>query len=344
MSTQHYGTRYEYTREDFFQDALIWRSMGFCVMPIGPDKKPLMRWKHLQQRRPTDRQIGNMFRYQRNRHICGLAVICGRISRGLACRDFDTLDGYRAWAAAYPDLADLLPTVRTARGYHVYCRFWREHYEKFDNGELLADSRHYVVLPPSHHPSGVRYEWMSGIPSSIRDFPLLSRAASGFCCFTHTQSEIPNANATESISLQEEPFRDAGPDPHQINKLYCVTGMNVRPSDSLGGRDGSVNDILDLTRPSRQGTRHHCLFRLARRLKGSPTFAHKPASEMEPIVRGWFQRALPYIGTKEYKVTWTDFCYMWERITTPIHTGTSLESSAHKQSALHRAPIGSRTR
>ena len=45
-----------------------------------------------------------------------------RRSGGTAVWDFDPEDAYHAWRSPKPDLSAMLPTVRAARGYHVYFR------------------------------------------------------------------------------------------------------------------------------------------------------------------------------------------------------------------------------
>ena len=53
-----------------------------------------------------------------------------------------------------------MPTVKTARGYHVYGRLEEEAFVTFADGELRADSGHYVVLPPSVHETCAVYSWV----------------------------------------------------------------------------------------------------------------------------------------------------------------------------------------
>src|SRR5258708_5847746 len=64
---------------DYLQIALEFRAWGFTTFPVRPDKRPACRWQDLQERRPTDRQIGRLF--DRTRGRCGgVAVITGRAS------------------------------------------------------------------------------------------------------------------------------------------------------------------------------------------------------------------------------------------------------------------------
>src|SRR4051794_2221366 len=81
---------------DFLQEALVYRGFGWSVLPCVR-KKGAVGWKPLQKCRPTDKGIGRMFKRARQR-VTGVAVVCGRVSGGLAVRDFDTREAYRQWA------------------------------------------------------------------------------------------------------------------------------------------------------------------------------------------------------------------------------------------------------
>jgi hypothetical protein len=158
------------TRQDLYQFALIYRELGWRVFPVA-DKKPVCRWKRFQYEPiPLWLSISLLDRPG----VTGLAVMCGWVSgwravagrpaRKLCVRDFDTVDGYRRWADRYPEVAAVLPTVRTARGFHIY--LWSP-YEinrrikgTWADGELKASSKAYVLAPPSQHPSGGVYAWV----------------------------------------------------------------------------------------------------------------------------------------------------------------------------------------
>ena len=127
----------KYQAYSFTQEALIYRYWGFSVFPVGREKKPLVSWKPYQRRRPHDCVLGTLFG---NAKVTGLAVVLGEISQGLAVRDFDTVESYLDWEKAHPELAKRLPTVRTRRGFHVFCRLTKPSFAKWDDGELRGNS------------------------------------------------------------------------------------------------------------------------------------------------------------------------------------------------------------
>ncbi len=156
--------------------ALEYHRMGFSVIPLGENKCPAIRWKRYQTNRADERAIRRWFARERG----GIAVIFGSISGGLASRDFDDLRGYELWARSNPRLAKLLPTVETNRGRHVYFTVGPDGEREFRmsiskpnskgavpcrNGELRIGVGCYSVLPPSRHPSGHIYRWISSFDS-----------------------------------------------------------------------------------------------------------------------------------------------------------------------------------
>lgn len=156
------------------ETALEWLDRGCSVIPLSRRAKhPAVKWKRYQTERPTERDLQRWF----SRGQFNLAVIFGDISGGLGSMDFDDVAAYHSWASTFPDTAELLPTVETRRGRHVYFRTHincvrelRERLGKcpdrigalqFGYGELRLGAGCYSVLPPSTHPTGFEYRWLS---------------------------------------------------------------------------------------------------------------------------------------------------------------------------------------
>ncbi len=126
-----------------------------CVIPVYPRSKlAAVKWKPYQDERPDRDTVKTWFR----QGVRNIAVIVGDVSNGLTCRDFDTRREYSNWSKAHPELAKILPTVRTSKGYHVYFRSDAQGCRNISNGELRG-SRCICLLPNSLHESGVKYEW-----------------------------------------------------------------------------------------------------------------------------------------------------------------------------------------
>lgn len=283
---------------DLHQAALEFRSWGWSVFPLGRNKLPVVGWRRFQVRRPTDRELGRLF--DRN-GVGGLAVVTGSVSGGsdwvLACRDFDTADAYQGWAASNPGRATALPTVRTARGFHVYCRLrGPDTFVKYDDGELRASRRHYVALPPSRHPSGRLYRWHPHRPDSLRDFPVLSPADTGFLAGTPSRTVREDTPPFSTPESTEEP-------PNGLCPLSASVGLDLLPEP--------VREAVLRSQPVRAGQREDRLLYLARSLadigRGIP-----PAHWLQAVLC-WWRLARPVIGTKGFPETWAAFARAWKR-------------------------------
>ncbi len=141
--------------------ALSYAHRGWSVVPIKPgEKRPSVDWQKFQTRRATDAEIET---WCADPSLTAIALVLGPISGGIYARDFDVGDSYDEWAAEYPEYARSLPTVKTGKGAHVYATMPLDSglkgIEVYRDGELRV-SGGIVLLPPSLHPSGIRYKWI----------------------------------------------------------------------------------------------------------------------------------------------------------------------------------------
>ncbi len=141
---------------EFREHALEYARLGFSVIPVRGKKPTIRSWKPYQT---TPMGPGEIARRFSSPKVTGLAVILGSVSGDLCCRDFDRVEAYRAWARKFPGYAATLPTVQTARGFHVYFRAKAVRTHKFEDGELRGEGG-YCLLPPSRHPDGPIYSWI----------------------------------------------------------------------------------------------------------------------------------------------------------------------------------------
>ena len=296
--------------QDFLQASLTYRAWGWASFPLGGGvslkdaKKPKVRWTPWKRTRPRDDEIAGMFRYA-GESVGGLAVVTGRVSGGLVVRDFDKPEAYHVWAEENPDLAADAPTSSTGRGFHVYARNrGPELYAKFSDGELIGDSLHYAVLPPSIHPTGRRYRWLNREPFRVEDLPLVTLSETGFIPRTNTQ--------IDARERQEEGFQE-----EEKPNTSCVPLCTPSPGSSLlSSLPLPIREAVLRTIPHRMGQRHLSLFRLAQSLRDiSPGVQ---AGGWADAVRAWWIEAYPVIGTKDWSVTWNDFADAWKRADLPM--------------------------
>jgi hypothetical protein len=160
---------------DSLRMALAYRAIGWSVVPqLAQEKKPTVRWKPFQEELPSGELIRSWYQQWPD---AGVALICGSIS-GVLVVD---VDGSEAHQVLLERLGGTLPPAPKALSgsgqpdrYHLFLQHpsletkakvtpWHPKLEFRGNGSI-------VILPPSQHRSGNRYQWASG--ASLNDLPL----------------------------------------------------------------------------------------------------------------------------------------------------------------------------
>jgi hypothetical protein len=284
--------------EDLLTAALGYQARAWSIIPtVG--KEARAPWKRFQSCPASPAELQSLFALQ---GVDGLAVILGSVSGGLACRDFDDPDLYKQWAESHPDLAVILPTVRTHRGAHVYCHAPKERYFDFGppKGEYRGDSRHYCLLPPSIHGKGSPYVWSVPLPTG----PLtkIEPVAAGLVCNTEDTEHSEDTDNPDNTPLTTRPA------------LSVSSALSVLHAPS-------IEELILRTLPTGPGMRAHRLFDLARALKAVPHLADADFDALRPIIQRWHKLARPAISTQEFEESWIDFLRAWDRVRFPAGTG-----------------------
>lgn len=142
--------------------ALQYYDVGFSVIPIEfRGKKPLVVWQQYQVTRASKEQIEQWFNQYPNANV---GVVTGAIS-GIVVIDIDTIEKIE-----YP-----LPETATSRtgrdGRHLFCKhpgqIVKNRTSILPHVDIRGDGG-YVVMPPSIHENGNRYEWI--IPPKNSEF------------------------------------------------------------------------------------------------------------------------------------------------------------------------------
>jgi hypothetical protein len=266
--------------------ALDYHHRGWTVFPIGGDKEPMYSWKQLRKERPSRLLLEDWF-VRRAEGTTGLAVIHGAPSGMLAIRDWDMPEGYHRWAGDHPNLAADLPTAKTYRGYHVVfaCKHeFQSRNGEFGDGEYRGDQLHYTILPPSAHPDGGNYTWLR-----------------------------PPSGPLRVLDPWEEELVPAGWRPK--SGTYAIDKKNTYVPPPPRGVPAPVWSAIHCTQPHGPGQRNGCLFTLARKLRSLPGVTDPESCES--WVHRWWTVALAVIRTREWSVTWADFCHAWESVERP---------------------------
>jgi hypothetical protein len=268
-------------------------------------------WRRFARERPRRREIERWFG---RGELWNIAVVLGPVSAGLCVRDFDEKDAYYDWTVSQSELAQRLPTSRPGRGLHVFFTTDGQDHSlsgkgvlKLPDGELRVRNC-YVALPPSHHPNGGKYTWVRepfhGIPTvyAVAVVGLISAVSkSGF-----GRARARSVQPCHSMPLQ-----------FQVG----------RARRALFGDDrrllvDAFDDLLGWTVPTGPGMRERCLWSLARALKAFEETRYLRIDDLEPLVRYWWQLALPKVKTKEWFETWAAFARCWERAVVPFGEGS----------------------
>ncbi len=147
---------------NIFESAFAYHVQGYNLLPIGPDKRPLIpSWKQWQTETQSDELIMEWF----GNNDKNIGIITGKIS-GITVVDIDVKDGQAqadAMRARFPSTY----TVRTpSGGYHLYYQYAEgftvsaNAYPNLPNVDIRSDGG-YVGAPPSVNANGNAYEVIS---------------------------------------------------------------------------------------------------------------------------------------------------------------------------------------
>lgn len=137
--------------KEFIKLTTYYLSLGFSVIPVGQDKKPLIKWEEYQRRKPTDEEIK---KWAESYSDLNIGIITGDIS-GIVVVDIE----------AGGDTKDLPPTVIAKTGGGGFHYYYKHPQTSVKNAVRIREKTDirgdggYVIAPPSLHKSGNRYEW-----------------------------------------------------------------------------------------------------------------------------------------------------------------------------------------
>ena len=165
----------EWNFDDFLR---YYVRMGFSIIPVAPwKKKPLVRWRECPWRdRPVPSWVlGLWLRLWSGPRPANVAVICGEPSGHLVVIDWDDPDVFPE-PFDYDKLVGSTLVWRTGRGYQAAFRLTGS-VRSVKIPALGMEVRCHAslaMLPPSVHPSGRVYEFISD-PRNISQLPIIDR-------------------------------------------------------------------------------------------------------------------------------------------------------------------------
>jgi Bifunctional DNA primase/polymerase, N-terminal len=220
--------------------------------------------------------------------------------------DTDDGSGIKAVEAEIGAALPATPTIRTGGGHQT--RIFRTPVSmaklvpllKTEHGNVDFLGEGIVAVLPGSRSGRGEYQWL----------PRLSPISIGF-------ADLPAA-VTEMVNSK----RLRGDEPQNTPAVTTEqgTGGAVTTENSCGNCDNNHSDVERLIRrciPDNFGLRWHCLFRLARGLRGLPEYANASQEQLEPVLLEWHHRSMRCIRTKDISTNRRDLWSGYLRVQFP---------------------------
>lgn len=146
--------------------ALQYLRLGYSIIPLEPrGKKPLIPWAGYQSRLPTEEEVREWWTANPQANI---GIVTGKVS-GIGVVDVDGPEGITEAAR----LGFTSPLVSlTGKGRQLFYKHTEgsicNAVRKYPGIDVRGDGG-YVVAPPSIHPNGRRYQWVSASAVSLKN-------------------------------------------------------------------------------------------------------------------------------------------------------------------------------
>lgn len=183
------------------EEVLEYAKRGWSLIPVGRDKKPLIKWEPYQDAPANEDQLREWFTKYPNANI---GLVTGAVS-GIVAVDIDSAEGGKAIQEYIPN-SILCPTVATPRGRHLY--FKHPGVGVSNNAKVIIDCDFrgdggYILIPSSVTKDG-KYEWILGpdeapppplpikyLETLIRSFKQPKGVTERNAPVTNSQNELP---------------------------------------------------------------------------------------------------------------------------------------------------------
>jgi hypothetical protein len=159
------------------------------------------------------------------------------------------------------------------------------------------------MLPPSLHPQGATYEWITG--PTVENVLVVDPVAVGFL-----PQSADAANHKKRVHRTQD--TQGTQDTQETQETQAISGGGDGDDSALDEDERcELQTAIAGTLPTGEGQRNDCLFELARWLLAIPGLCRQPVRALKPILRDWHAKALPFIATKGFDDTWGDFVHAW---------------------------------
>jgi len=149
--------------------ALQLQQRGMSIIPVGRNKKPMIKWEKYQSKHAPESDI--RYWYKKWPHA-NIGIITGKISR-ISVLDADNQDAFNLIDNFLPE-SFTTPTAKTPKGKHIYFSYSNKINTTagLSNGLDIRNDGGYVVAPPGQNMDGEKYEWLiSPFDSAVQKIP-----------------------------------------------------------------------------------------------------------------------------------------------------------------------------
>lgn len=178
--------------QEWYQLSEQFIAQGWSIIPVGSNKKPLVKWKEFQSRKPTTTELSE---WSKLSSLKGFAVVTGKIS-GVFVLDID--QGSTFDTSSLP--ATLASRTGSGGSHYFFSYPSNKEINNFTAFEKHTDIRGeggYAILPPTLHPSGNNYAWEEVSEISAPPQFLLDRLVGS----SQLSLKIENNDLTQSQSI-----------------------------------------------------------------------------------------------------------------------------------------------
>ena len=191
---------------------------NWTIIPVkeGEKRPGLSEWKSFQNRRPSIPELRKWFKPKET----GVGLITGKKS-GVVVVDEDS---YKEKGIKVKLSSPLV--VKTGGGGKHYYFKYTEGITNAVNKDKSIDVRGeggFVVLPPTKHPSGNFYEWLTDLPDNLGNLPTLDESFA---------QEIAVRPPTEALDMNEYMYVGEGARNDSLHRIACSLLNKMNEKDA----------------------------------------------------------------------------------------------------------------
>jgi hypothetical protein len=299
---------------ELLSSALEYLDAGYSIIPVGQDKKPLIKWEEYQKRQATREEVKEWW----TRHPgANIGMVTGNIS-GICAVDNDDPNSKHQLLKTIDEFAQPPVSMTPRGGNHMIFGMPDKDIRNTVNFLEKVDFRGeggYIVVPPSMNGNGKGYTWKRSLlttdiptlPDSIIKLIQSNNGAAKFTGgpFTNTNINTNIKNIT-NIGDSNDPIKQDAISTSTVSlppKKSCdkavtspVTSCDTN-SDSVTSCD-KIQAAVTSCDIFRHGQRDENLFHIANCLSQTKNDDVYIASVLRAIVASWGEKDEKWIWTK----------------------------------------------